>query len=387
MRTAVVVLTPNGLALARRLQDTLPGAPRIFGPSCVVGPCGGPGTAGTFAAGEPGLFGWVGPLRRVFPGLWEEFDAIIAVMALGIVVRLVGPLAVDKRRDPAVVAVDDAGRFAISVLGGHGAGANELTAQIAEILGALPVVTTASEAHGLPAVDRIGVGLGWKIDLSENENLTRVAAAVVRGQKVAVWQDAGPEAWWQPFGPWPATFQRFRDRDELPGLEASALLVISDRIDHPVLPGGRTLIYRPPTLVAGIGCKRGTPRVTIDAWIEKVLAEFGYSEASLSALATVTLKADEPGLRECATARGIPLVVFPAEQLVNVAGIERPSERVRAKVGIPAVAEPSALLAARATRLLVPKQKGPGVTLALARRPPAATDYRPVTMGGPKPGA
>ena len=376
MRLAIVVLTRDGLALARKVREASTDEVAIFGPSCIVGRCGGAGLGAIFAAEEPGVFGWTGPLRRALPGIWSEFDGIIAVMALGIVVRMVGPLAIDKRRDPAIVAVDDAGRFAISVLGGHGARANELAVAVADAIGAIPVVTTASEAHALPAVDRLGADWGWAIE--RGENLTRVAAAVVRRERVAVWQDAGRDSWWRPFGTWPAHFTRLRSWDELPGLDAKALLVISDRVEPTDLPGKTTLVYRPPTLLAGIGCKRGTSCATIDAWIARTFAAFGYAEASLAAIATVTLKIDEPGLVACAAGRRVPLVAFPARQLADVPGIETPSERVRSKIGIAAVAEPSALLGAGASRLLVPKQTGPGVTLALARRVvPEGADYRP----------
>lgn len=382
MKTAILVLSAGGLAWARRLRDTRSVGTTIFGPSCIVGRCGVPGSTlesasppASFATDEPGVFGWLGPLRRFLPTIWEEYDAIVAVMALGIVVRLVGPLAADKRRDPAVVVVDEAGRFAISVLGGHGAGANELALAVAERLGAVPVITTASDVHRLPAVDQIGREWGWTIERAEN--LTRVAAAVVRRQTVAVWQDAGSSLWWKRFGPWPNHFVRLRSWDELRALQPAAVLVISDRIEPPGLPSESTLIYRPPSLVAGIGCRRGTSAEAIGAWAVQVLAAHGLAAASLVAVATVTLKADEPGLIAFAAARGLPLIAFPPEQLAEQPGIERPSERVRSKIGIAAVAEPAALRAAGAARLLVPKQTGPGVTVALARRPPEDHAYQP----------
>ena len=370
-RQAILILSQSGLRLARRLRDALGNDVSIFGPSCVVGACGGPPNVPpgrTFATGEPGVCGWVGPLRTVFPTIWNDCDAIVAVMALGIVVRLVGPLAADKRSDPAVVVVDDAGRFAVSVLGGHGAGANDLDVRrVAETSwGATPVITTASDAQGLPAVDRIGRDLGWVIERAEN--LTRVAAAVVRRQPVAVWQDAGALDWWRPFGPWPEHFARVEDWRELDRLQPAAVLVISDRNVPEDLPSDRTLVYRPPTLVAGVGCKRGTTREVIADWVNHVFERYGLALLSLSAVATVSLKADEPGLLAYAAARGVPLVAFPPEQLADQPGIETPSERVRSKIGIAAVAEPAALRAAGAERLLVPKQKGPGVTVAVARR-------------------
>jgi cobalt-precorrin 5A hydrolase len=368
-RTAILILTHDGLDLARKIREAGTGSVSIFGPSCVVGECQRLEAGGerVFETGEPGVFGWSGPLRLVFPKVWEEFDAIVAVMALGIVVRLVGPLALDKRRDPAVVVVDDAGRFAVSVLGGHGAGANELAHEVAGVLGATPVITTASDAHGLPAVDRIGQDLGWKIERAEN--LKRVAAVVVRRQTVAVWQDAGSPDWWRPFGAWPDHFVRLETWKALDALRPAAVLVISDRVEPDDLPAATTLVYRPPTLVAGVGCRRGTSLETLDTWVERVFAAQRLARGSLAALATVTLKADEPGLIALAHAYGLPLVVYPPEQLDAQPGIETPSERVRSKIGIAAVAEPTALRASGASRLLVPKQKGPGVTLAVARKP------------------
>jgi cobalt-precorrin 5A hydrolase len=386
MKTAIVVLSQNGLAMARRLREARRDEVTIFGPSCIVGACGGAGVGASavagfpdrvFATGEPGVFGWLGPLRLIFPAIWGSHDAVVAMMALGIVVRLAGPLATDKRRDPALVAVDDAGRFAVSVLGGHGRGANDLAVAVAETLGALPVITTASEAQGLPAVDQIGRELGWAIERAEN--LTRVAASVVRREVVAVWQDAGATDWWRPFGPWPEHFVRLRAWEELPALNPSALLVISDRIEPQGLPEERTLVYRPPTLVAGIGCRRATPAETIAAWFDDVFAAHGLARSSLAAVATVVLKMDEPGLLAFASAREVPLVAFPVEQLADQPGVETPSERVRTKIGIAAVAEPAALRASRALRLLVSKQKGPGVTLAVARKPSVAplAGYQP----------
>jgi cobalt-precorrin 5A hydrolase len=377
MKTAVLVLSRQSMALGRKLRDAWPGAVTLFGPSCVVGRCAGPAAGeegsdpslprGAFTAGEPGLFGWRGPLRLFLPGVWERFEAIVAVMALGIVVRLAAPLLSDKRRDPAVVVVDEAGRFAISALGGHEAGANALACAVAEVLGAQAVVTTASEAQGLPAVDLIGRPWGWRIE--RRENLTRVAAAVVRTETIAVWQDAGPVDWWRQFGDWPKHFRKLESLASWRDLNPAGLLVISDQTLPADLPADRTIVYRPPSLVVGVGCRRGTSANAIEEFLGRVFAEQGLAEASLSALATATLKADEPGLIALAAWRGVPLLAFTPDELTAQEGVETPSERVRSKIGIAAVAEPAALRAAGAARLLVKKQVGQGITLAVARRP------------------
>ncbi len=210
-----------------------------------------------------------GPLRLVFPTIWQSHDAIVAVMALGIVVRLAGPLARDKRRDPAVVVVDDAGRFAISVLGGHGVRANELAIRVGTVLGAQPVVTTASEARGLPAVDQVGRDQGWTIE--RTENLTRVAAAVVRraGRRLAgCWisrlvATVRPLAELISTGLVPGT----SCRGCMPRPCSSSVTGSNLRTSR----SSRRPVYRPPTLIAGIGCRRGTSLETIAGWTHSVL--------------------------------------------------------------------------------------------------------------------
>jgi cobalt-precorrin 5A hydrolase len=376
MKTAVLVLSRRGLEHARKLRAALPAVVSIFGPACVVGRCEGPTeppssdaalASPAFESGELGVYGWRGPLRKFLPFVWQQFDAIVAVMALGIVVRLVAPLLRDKRHDPAVVVVDEAGRFAISTLGGHEAGANALARDLARILGAAAVITTGSDVQGLPAVDLIGNDLGWVIE--HRENLARVAAAVVRRERIAVWQDAGSPDWWRAFGPWPHSFVCLESWDAWRDFNPAGMLVISDRVLPDDVPIERAIVYRPPTLVAGIGCRRGTPAPAIERFLTNVFAEYGLAEASLSAVATATLKVNEPGLIEFAAERRLPLLTFTSEELAAQEGVETPSERVRARVGIAAVAEPAALRAAGAKRLLVSKRIGPGITLAVARGP------------------
>jgi cobalt-precorrin 5A hydrolase len=186
---------------------------------------------------------------------------------------------------------------------------------------------------------------------------------VVRGEAVAVYQDAGRRDWWQEFGDWPAAFHR---TDELPGGTWAAALVISDR-RHPPL-ACPSVTYRPPSLVAGIGCRRGVSNGELEDLFQAVLVANGLAPLSLGMVATVDLKADEPGLREFAARHGVPLRAFRRDELAALEPLTTPSERVRARIGIAGVAEPAALLAAGTQHLLVPKQRGLRVTLALARR-------------------
>jgi len=301
--------------------------------------------------------------RQTMQDLFQAGRPLVCVMALGIVVRILGPLACDKETDPPVVVVDEAGNFAISVLGGHEGGANPLTKQVAKALGAVPVITTASDALGLPPVDLIGRDWGWRIE--RREDLARVAAAVVRGEIIGVYQDAGRRDWWQAFGKWPATFQILETWP--PEGSWAGVLVISDRC-LPASDRWPFVVYRPPSLVLGTGCRRGVPVDEIEQLFQEVCQTNGLAPLSLGLVATVSLKADEPGLQEFAGRHVVPLVSYPPEELAQVEPLPTPSEKVRAKIGIAGVAEPAAMLAAATNVLLVPKHRGRRVTMALARR-------------------
>jgi cobalt-precorrin 5A hydrolase len=333
---AIVALTPRGQDLGRRLVEAL--------------------GHGEVLLARP-------PLAPQLGELFEAGRPLVCVMALGIVVRTLGPLARDKHAEPPVVVVDEAGRFAISVLGGHAAGANALAQQVAQALGASPVITTASDALGLPTVDLLGRDWGWKLERSEN--LTKVAAAVVRGETVGVYQDAGRRDWHTAFGGWPEHFQRVKSWP-VQGYWAG-LLVISDRW-LPALDLYPTLVYRPPTLVLGVGCRRSVPCEEIEALFAYLCRTRGLAASSLGLVATASLKADEPGLVEFAARHGVPLRSFSLEELGGVRDLPTPSQAVRDKIGVFGVAEPAAMLAAGTNSLVMPKYRAKRVTMALARR-------------------
>ena len=159
---------------------------------------------------------------------WRECESIVLFLAVGAAVRLVAPLLGDKGSDPGVVCVDDAGRFAVALLGGHGGGANALAGRVAGALGAVPVVTTASDAVGSPALDSLGAGLGFRIE--DDSDLAAVGAALVSGERVNLVSDV---RW--PLGPLPQNVQSAKV------LEPPAILV-SDRLVN--VPGPAAEIGR-----------------------------------------------------------------------------------------------------------------------------------------------
>jgi len=290
-----------------------------------------------------------GPVRDQLSEAWVDSDVVVCVLATGATVRLVAPLLVDKHTDPGVVCVDEAGRFAVALTGGHDGGANAAATRIAALIGAQPVVTTATDAAGLPALDALGTDLGFRLD--DPAGVAAVGRAVLDGAGIEVVADA---VW--PLPPLPG------------GAETTVRLAVSDRLD-----ATGDLVYRPPSLVVGVGSSRGATVEAVTAAVDAALAVGGLSPASVRALATVDVKRDEPGILALAAERGWPLLTYPAADLATE-DVPNPSPVVRDAVGTPSVAEAAALRAARdagrAAVLVVPKRVTPTVTAAVARTTP-----------------
>lgn len=290
-----------------------------------------------------------GKARVDLPRAWNECDGIVLFLATGAAVRLVSPLLEGKHRDPGVVTVDDAGNFAVALCGGHQGGANALAARVADILGGTPVITTASDSVGFPALDSLGEKLGLRLE--ENSDLAAVGSALVSGQKINFVTDA---RW--PLGPLPENIVP-TDKWEAP------LILISDRLaetPHPVV------VYRPPSLVAGVGCSRGVGADEILDLLSRSLAEAGLAEKSVAALASIDVKRDEAGLLEAAEKLDVPIHFHPAEALRAVEA-PNPSEVVREAVGTPSVAE--AAVISSGAELVMEKRKSANATVAIGRLP------------------
>ncbi|MFI0514058.1 precorrin-3B C(17)-methyltransferase [Streptomyces sp. WSLK1-5] len=283
-----------------------------------------------------------GPVGDAVRRAFAECEQLVCFLATGAVVRLVAPLLGDKASDPGVVCVDEGGRFAVSLVGGHGGGANELAREVGELLGAEPVVTTATDAAGVPGLDTLGLPVEGAV--------AAVSRALLDGEPVALRNDS---RW--PLPPLPVA------------PEGTYGIRVTDRL---VEPSGQEVVLRPPTLVVGVGASRGAPSAEVLELIEGSLREAGLSPRSVAALATVDAKAGEHGIVEAAGRLGVPLVTYTAEELAAVE-VPNPSDAPLAAVGTPSVAEAAALLGGG--ELLVPKRKSTAspamATCAVVRRP------------------
>ncbi len=329
---AIYALTPDGLRLARTIRDGLGG--QVFAPEHMAG------------SGETGFAG----LCQTVAQTWNRFPGHVLVGPVGVAVRCAAPLLRDKGSDPALVAVDQAGQFAVSVLSGHLGGANRLARELARVTGAQAVVTTGTDSAGLPAVDELAAGLGMR--LPDLDAAKRVGAALLAGQTV-----------------------QLHDPDHRLGLSGEELFTVTAPdawntarpgvwCDCRTAPEGACACY-PPCLHLGLGCRKGAPAEEILGLVDKALADYGLAKESLAGLGTVEDKRDEPGLKRAALELGLEIHYFSRRELDGVA-VPNPSETVRKHLGVDSVCEAAAMLLARTDQLLIPKTKSDAATVAAA---------------------
>jgi cobalt-precorrin 5A hydrolase len=337
-RIAVWAITPNGAALAVRIAAALPGAD-VFATDRLEGL---PESAVRFRS-----------LAEAVAGHFHRCDGHVFIMATGIVVRSVAGLLVHKTADPAVVVVDDRGTFAVSLLSGHLGGANRLAGQVAAAIGAQPVITTATDVNAVPAIDVLAAERGLKIE--NPQAIKTVNMALLTGSPVEVHDPLSILAGRIPHA---AAFNG--SGDAIP-----ARVYADDRIA--AAPAG-ALVLRPRSLVAGIGCNRNTQPEEIKELLFETLHAAGLARASLMKLASVDLKADEPGLAALAKELDLPLEFFDRGQIGEMEdAVPTPSAVVAKHIGVKSVCEAAAILASRGGNLIVPKRSSRNATVAIAR--------------------
>lgn len=340
---AVLSVTRQGVALARRLEASLPAKLTVY-------------VTEKYAEGAPEHYvRFKDKLQPIVDAAWAKHEALIFIGAAGIAVRMIAPHVVDKRFDPGVVVMDIQGKFAIALCSGHLGGANELARLIGEGIGAIPVVTTGTDVNETLAPDVLAKQLG--ADVENWDALKVVSGALVDGKRVGVLADV------------PVDVDRYVTKNvhrtlSLDGFDAG--IGVTERVLQTATP---TIWLRPKVLVVGIGCNSGTSEAEIAREVDAVLGEAALSPRSIRELATIDLKKDEPGLVAFASARGLPLRAFAARTINEEAPPFERSETVFRHVGVYGVSEPAAMLAAGATSCLVTKQKRGNVTIAVARVP------------------
>lgn len=294
-------------------------------------------------------------------------SSIVFIGAMGICVRSIAPYIQDKHTDPAVVCIDSTGRYVVSVLSGHVGGANDMTRQLAEALGAEPVVTTQSDNTGMWALDTLASTYGWTAQKIGRAAMNKVISTFVNGERTALVLETEDEGTVYLEQTCPQHVRIFHSMSEYdyhcrrnPDEPFAALIIVSPMYYQPArksVPAIPTLQFYPPTLHLGVGCQRMAPTSIAQHLIDELRVS-GFAPEAIATVGSIELKKDEPLLAElCRLLPQAELTIYTAEQL-NKVKIPNPSERVFAETGCYGVAEAAARIHDKQSFLVIEKQKG-----------------------------
>jgi cobalt-precorrin 5A hydrolase len=295
---------------------------------------------------------------------FNRFKGHVIFAAAGIVVRAIAPHIKHKAQDPAVVVADHKGHNVISLLSGHLGGANQLTRVVANLIGGNPVITTATDLDQLPSMEMLATHLGMGV---ENLGaLAGVSSSILDGHPVGVWD---PGNWLLPeLDMWNERFVRLGELPE-PGRDRRPVIWVGwKRLDPPK----SWLVIRPPCLVAGMGCRKGTELKELEELLRRVLKENDLFQPCLKALATIEAKREEPGLVQLTQRFNLEYIVFENSAPKKVE-VPNPSNKVQQLMGVESVCEATALMASQGGELVVEKTKSTNATCAVALISPQAS--------------
>ena len=344
---SVLAITKNGVNIGGKLKELFPDW-NIFAPS-------------KLSNENKSIIWYSEPTSDKIIELFKNSNALICLFSLGAVIRLIAPHLKDKKTDPAVIVIDDKMTFVISVLSGHIGGANELTQEISEKLNALPVITTAADVNKTIVVDLVGRQFGWKID--DETTVTKISAHMVNSESIGVFQQTGNKKWYKEL---PKNVTIYDNLEELKKSNSKAHLIISDAIIDDEL-AQESVIYRPQSLVIGIGLHWDTTKDTIKNGIEDCLEKFNLSSKCIAKLVSIKKPEDVQGLIDLGKEMKIPVEYVDREELSEII-TPNPSSTVKAFEGTASVSEAAAIKVS-CGELIVEKQKfPPNLTIAIARK-------------------
>ncbi len=345
-KIAVLAITKNGVSIGLRLKEFFP-TWEIFAPS-------------KFSNGNNEMVWYSDTTSEKIVELFKNNNALICLFSLGAVIRLIAPYLKDKKTDPAVIVIDDKASFVISVLSGHLGGANELTQIIAQKLDAISIITTAADVNKTIAVDLVGREFGWKID--DDSTVTKISAHMINEENIGVYQEAGKMNWCKEL---PKNVKIYHSLEEIKNSDSKGYLIISDKI----LEGDflkNSVVYRPPSLVVGIGLHWDTSKEIIKEGLDFCLQKFKLSEKSIAKLVSIKKPEDVKGLVDIGKEMGITVEYVNREELAEISA-PNPSDTVKAFEGTSSVSEAAAIKVSGG-ELIVEKQKfPPNLTIAIAR--------------------
>lgn len=321
MKLAVISFTGSGRALAEKLESQLSHEVELY---------------------DKSSFG--GELRSNMSKLFVDYDGIVFVSAVGIAVRYIAPHVKDKTEDPAVVVLDDLGRYSISLLSGHIGGGNDLAGEVGESIGAEVVVTTASDGRGIDSIDEFAKR--YDLHIESMEDAKTLTALMVENRPISL----------RASSLYKLKYGNISEKDH------EGVICVDYKTDAEFdLPH---CILRPKVIYLGIGCRRGKSFEELQRYIEDTLSEQRISMHSVAAIGSIDIKCDEKGLLKLAEALECEYRLFSKAELNSVETEQ--NEFVMSKVGANSVAEASAAI--MGDEIIMKKKVRDGMTLAISRR-------------------
>jgi len=341
-KTAIYALTPQGARLGKHLADQTGGD--LYLPVRLSG-----------------LFKAVcfDRLQDAVADNFLKYPRHVFIAAAGIVVRVIAPHLRSKRDDPAIVALDQKGRYVISLLSGHLGGANALAREVACLTGGEAVITTATDTEGVPSMDLLAKERDLLI--ANMDEVKGINMAILEGKPIQVF-DLEDRLGLKNSDIPGLSVNRVERKEEWPVQKPGVW--VTWKLKTPD-PGGNQLILHPRCLVAGIGCNRGTASGEIFELISTTFKENALSLKSLKCIATIEAKRDEKGLIDAANELNVPLLFADPSEIESI-NVPNPSNMVKKHMGVSSVCEATAILKSGKGKLLVPKTKSLNVTLAVA---------------------
>jgi len=277
--------------------------------------------------------------------IFSQYRYILFISSAGIAVRLSAPFLVHKAVDPAIVVVDDLGRYSISLVSGHLGGANELASKLSEILECQPIITTASDGRNIEAIDMFAKANGLFIESLEDAK--KITAMMVENKRIKLESEVELQLGY----------------DNISDIDYDAVVIVSSRLR--VSSEMPYCILRPRNINIGIGCRRGKAKEDILKALGGIFDRYDISIRSIKAAGTVDIKSDEIGIIEACKELGCNMAVFDRASIGKVEHLFASSDFVKSKVGVSSVCEPCAHLLGG--RLIVPKTSINGITIAVSK--------------------
>lgn len=294
-----------------------------------------------------------GGVKKLLNFAWYNYDALVFISATGIAIRMINPYINHKTKDPAVVVMDDMGKYSISLLSGHIGGANELANYLSEQMGSISVITTASDARGIDSIDTFAIKNNYYME--DMKSVTKITSMMVNGKKIGFYSEVDQRIKYD-------NLIIIENLDHIdPNIDA-IIIVTSKNLIIKDIP---YTILRPKNINIGIGCRKGVEENRIIKAIDDALTEESLSINSIKSIGTIEVKKDEQGIIEAAKHYGYPLRIFSINEIQEIEDKFEKSQFVKDTIGVYSVSEPVAYLLGG--QIIRSKSKHNGITISISK--------------------